>query len=123
MLELLLVPAKIAEVLTAYNRRRAPGHPPSQVSTRRPRFRRGCAARPHVPPGGPACGYAGPRAACQSAMRRATAGLVAAARRAGQRVASTEAAAVTATSTAMLVQGTGKPMSAALISGSFLNSR
>jgi hypothetical protein len=59
----------------------------------------------------------------QSAMRRATAGRILDAWRAGQTVARTEARAAVATSTAMLAQGIGKPTPEAFSSSSFLNSR
>jgi hypothetical protein len=59
----------------------------------------------------------------QSAMRRATAGRILDAWRAGQTVARTEATAAAATSTAMLAQGIGKPTPEAFSSSSFLNSR
>jgi Domain of unknown function (DUF1707) len=59
----------------------------------------------------------------QSAMRRATAGRILEAWRAGQTVARTEAMAAAATSTVMLAQGMGKPTPEAFSSWSFLNSR
>ena len=72
-----------------------------------------CSSRPPVsiPPVG------------QSAMRRATAGRILDAWRAGQTVARIEATAAAATSTAMLAQGIGKPTPEAFSSSSFLNSR
>ncbi len=59
----------------------------------------------------------------QSAIRRATAGRILAAWRAGQAVARTEATAAASTSTAILVHGIGKPMPAPFRSLSLLNSR
>jgi hypothetical protein len=59
----------------------------------------------------------------QSAMRRATAGRILDAWRAGHTVARIEATAAAATSTAMLAQGIGKPTPEAFSSSSFLNSR
>jgi transposase InsO family protein len=59
----------------------------------------------------------------QSAMRRATAGRMWDACLAGQKVASSEAIAAAATRTAIVSQGTGKPMPVPLKLGSFSNSR
>ena len=59
----------------------------------------------------------------QSAMRRATAGRIWDACLAGQKVANSEAIAAAATRTAIVSQGTGKPMPVPLKLGSFSNSR